>query len=285
MTSSVTWSVWVASQATGALAIALGVQLVAGLAGALVAVPERRTLAAALACVVPIVGPIAGAWAADARGHGSAELLPAPHGPAHVDGLAIARRLTTSLPSCEALVSNDLEARRATIARLARRAAADDLAILRWARSHPDPDVAVEIALALEEVGERFEQRVHAARTAAIADPCFTTHAAVVREISAGIVSGVVDTPLIRTLVDEARVSYAAAIAAEPARARELIAAAARLELAMRRPTVARTLVAGVLGSSADAELVALYNEAAYAARRFDLTPELASRKASHARA
>lgn len=283
ITSGVTWSIWVASQAPGALVIAISVQIMAGLVGALVAAPERRTLAAALAGVVPVIGPLAGAWAADARGRGGAELLPAPDGAAHVDGLAIARRLTTSLPSCEALVSNDLEARRATIARLARRATADDIAMLLWARSHPDPDVAVEIALALEEVGQRFEQRVHAARAAALANPCFATHAAVVRVISAGILTGVIDGPLVRVLVDEARTHHAEAIALEPARAAELVAVSARLELVMGRPAVACDLIAGVVWTSVDDELIALHGEAAYAARRFDLAPGLARRRASRA--
>jgi len=281
----VTWGVWVATQATGALLIALGVQLVAGLATALVTFPERRSLAAALATVVPVIGPLAGAWAADARGHGGKELLPAPQVAPRVDGVAIARRLTTSLSACDALMSRDLEARRATIARLSRRARPDDIAILRWARRHDDPEVAVEVALAFEDVGQRFEQQLNTARAAAAADPCVATHAAVVRVISEGVVTGVVDAPQIGRLAQEARTHYDAAIALEPTSARELVAPRARLELAVRRPAIARDLLAAAFKTSADAELVALYSEAAYAARRFDLTPELASRRTSHARA
>ena len=282
----VTWGIWVATQATGALVIALGVQLVAGLATALVTTfPERRSLAAALATVVPVIGPLAGAWAADAQGHGGTELLNAPQLAPRVDGVAIARRLRTSLSSCDALMSRDVEARRATIARLSRRARPDDIAILRWARRHDDPEVAVEVALAFEDVGQRFEERLNTARAAAVADPSFATHATVVRVISEGVVSGVVDAPQIGKLAKEARTHYEAAIALDPASASELVAPRARLELAVRRPAIARDLLAAAVKTRADDEIVALYSEAAYAARRFDLTPELASRRTSHARA
>lgn len=270
LVSGVTWGVWITTLAAGALTIAVAVQLVAGVASALVTDPERRWLAAVLSSTVPVLGPIAGGWVAEARGRGGAELLATPTEATHVDGLAIARRLTASLPSCEALVSGGLEARRATISRLARRAAPADIAILRWARGHDDPDVAVEVALALEEVGVAFEQRVYAARAAAIADPSFASHAAVVRVISAGALANVIDIPVLRKLAVVAREHYAAAIALEPNNAPELVAAQARLELEVRRPVVARDLLAAVLQTTASDELIALHNEAAYAARRFE---------------
>jgi len=285
ITGAVTWGVWVATQATGALALALGVQVVAGIATALVTFAERRPLAAALALVVPVIGPVAGAWTADAHGSGGVELLAPPEVAPRIDGVEIARRLTASVSSCEALLSPDVETRRATIARLVRRARPDDLAILRWARRNDDPAIAVEVALAFEDIGQRFEQRVHAARAAATADPSVATHAAAVRLISEGVVSGLVDAPLFGMLAEEARAHYEAAVALDPTIARELAAARARLELAVHRPALARDLLAAALGTTADDELVALYSEATYASRRFDLTPGLTLGGGSHGRA
>lgn len=286
ISGGVTWSVWVATQASGALVLALGVQLVVGLAMAWVTAPERRALAAVLGMTVPVLGALAAAWTAEAQGRGGAELLHDPHArAARMDGVAIARRLTTSLPSCEALVSGDIEARRATISRLGQRASADDVAILRWARTQHDPEIAVEVALAFEDVGQRFEERVQAARSAATALPSFETHAAVVRVICDGVLSGLVDAPLIGKLAAEARRHHATAGALDAASAVALVAPRVRLELAVRRPAVALSMLTATLKRGPVEELLKLYPEAAYAARRFELTPVFASRGASVARA
>ena len=286
ISSGVTWGVWVATQASGALALALALQLVVGLAMAWVTSPERRALAAALGITVPVVGPLAAAWTADARGLGGAELLHDPHAAvARKDGAAIARRLTSALPSCEALVSGDIEARRATIARLGHRAGADDIAILRWARTQDDPEIAVEVALAFEEVGQRFEQRVASARAAVTAEPCFATHAALVTMICEGVLSGLVDAPLIGKLASEARIHHASAAVLDAASAVTLVALRARLELAVRRPEVALSLLKPAIRRNPSEELLQLYTDAAYAARRFELTPVFASRSATVAAA
>lgn len=283
--SAVVWTVWIATAAPLALAFALGVQPVVGVTMAYVARPARRALAAALATVVPIVGPLAIAWTDEARGAAEPPLLHEPEAAAvRQDGIALARRLTSSLPSCEALVSGDVDARRATLTRLGQRARAEDLAILRWARTQPTPELAVEAALAYEEVGASFEQRVQAARRSTWAEPSFETHAAVVREISAGIVSGAVDPALVGTLAAEARTHYAAALALAPASTSTLVAARARIELAARQPAVALALLADAGGVHADAEVAALYTEAAYAARRFELAPGMVTGRDADAR-
>ena len=190
---------------------------------------------------------------------GAPSLLAIPVEATYVDGLAIARRLTTSLPSCEALVSGDLEARRATISRLAKRATPADIAILRWARSQDDADVAVEVALALEEVGLAFEQRVHAARAAAIANPCFASHAAVVHVISAGALANVIDVPVLRKLAALAREHYDAAIALQPTHAAELVAAQARLGASCAGPSSRATCWPPCSGRRQATQLTALY--------------------------
>lgn len=284
--SAVTWGVWVTTDATGALALAVLVQLGAGVAMMLLSHRERRTLAVTLAVTVPVVGPLATAIIEGVRGQGGAELLADPEPPRQrLDGVEIARRLTASLPPCEAIVSSNVDARRATIARLTQRAAADDIAILRWARNQDNADVAVEAALAFEEINQRFEQRVQAARAAAQAHPSFATHATALLAISDGIVTGIVDTALTGKLAEEARKHHEAALALEPSRALEIAAPRARIELATRRPAAALDVLTPAISKSADPELLELHIEAAYAARRFDLTPGLAARRTGRAAA
>ena len=66
-------------------------------------------------------------------------------------------RLAVALPSCEALMAGTVEERRAIIATLVRRGDADAVALLRWALGASDPDLAVDAALALEEMTASFD--------------------------------------------------------------------------------------------------------------------------------
>ena len=75
-------------------------------------------------------------------------------------------RLAAALPSCEALSAGTVEERRAIIATLVRRADADAVALLRWALGASDPDLAVDAALALEELTASFDARLAACRDA-----------------------------------------------------------------------------------------------------------------------
>lgn len=284
LVNGVTWSVWVATQAPGALAVAVVTQLLGALAMATVTERARRALAVTLAAAVPVVGPLAVVLLVQARGKDGLDLLHDPHARApRLDALAIARRLTTSLPSCEAIMSGDVDARRATLARLTARARPDDVAILRWARGHDDPEVAVEVALAFEELGQRFEQRLRDARDAAAAEPTASAHAQIVHAISAGITSGVVDATLVSRLAEEARRHHVAAAVLDPSLARVLVAPRARIELAACRPTIALAQLEAAIRRSPDPELLELYAQAAYAARRFELAPAYAPWKRRHA--
>ena len=86
--------------------------------------------------------------------------------PQRVDEL---RRLGEALPCCEALISGSQEERRAIIATLTRRADADAVALLRWALGAPDPELAVEAALAIEEMTAAFEARLAESAAAEVA--------------------------------------------------------------------------------------------------------------------
>lgn len=274
------WTLWIVTESSVALALMLAGHLGAAALTARLVEPRRRPLAVALALVVPVLGPLAAAVSIIIAGRGGDELLRDPHAVAsRIDGADIARRLTQSTPLCEALTSSDLEARRQALSKLKRRATAHDITILRWARSQRTGDAAVEVALVFEEIGARFQHEVTTARAATLASPSYESFAAAFRTLSGGIAKGVVDAQLMTRLADEGARHHAAAIALDPIRARELLAARVRLELAMHRPAEALRLLDDV-DLAGSTELASLHREAAYGARRFELVPGL-----SHGRA
>ncbi len=278
--SAALWLGWGTDQQSDSLAIALViVTAVSSVLMAMVAPRDRRMLAVTLVLVAPLVGPIAAAWAIAARGRGGDDLRKDPgERPKRIDGSELARKLTRALPPCEALVSVDGELRRATIARLASRASAEDLTVLRWARTRQDPELAVEIALALEDIDQRFERKLRAARAAAGGKPSYATHRGVFQLIADAILAGIVDAPLVAKLASEARIHHDAAIVADPERAKELLATRARLELAVRRPELVIALLDEAVAADPRGELGTLYIEAAYAVRAFEVITALEAR-------
>ena len=278
--AAVFWLLWIVSDSSATLLFAVAVHVGVGLTTALFVEPRRRGLAAALGLAVPVFGPIAAAVAAVAIGTGGTELLHDPHArPARVDGAEIARRLNQSLPVCEALASGDVTARRLAITKLKGRGSAEDIAVLRWAHAQARGDAAVELALALEEVSARFETQIRSARAAAAAEPSYATLSAAFLLIAGGIASGAVDAQLAQRIAAEGAKHHEAAVALDPQRGKQLLVARVRLELAMHRPAAALDLI-GETVPAADTELGALYREAAYAARCFELVPELAHGRA-----
>ncbi len=269
------WALWVATGASSTLVLALIFHIASAAATAFLISPRRRALALALGIVVPVLGPFAAALSTLVAGRPGADLLHDPHAVVHkLSGVEIARRLTESLPACEALVSSSVEERRQALAKLKARAAPEDIATLRWARTQPHSDAAVEVALAFEEISARFEHDATAARAAVKASPSYATSSALFRILCDGITNGVVDAPLVARLGAEACRNHDAAVRQDPVRSEDLLPRRARLELAMHRPNEALALLrAKRLDLRRHRDLAQLYFEAAYAARRFDLVP------------
>lgn len=275
LVSTAFWALWIVTAASSALVLTL---ILHGIAATLTAVlvPRRgRSLAIALALTVPVLGPLAAALSTIVAGRAGQELLHDPHAvELRISGIEIARRLTQSLPACEALMSADIEVRRQALAKLKGRAASEDISTLRWARTQRRGDAAVEVALAFEEISARFEQQATIGRAAVRAAPTFESLSALFLVLATGITTGVVDSALVGRVAAEACRHHDAALAADPRRGRDLLAARARLELAVNRPAEALALLrARPLDLKNHRDLAQLYFEAAYAARRFDLVP------------
>ncbi len=279
--NAASWVVWMTDQSDGVLFALLAVATaVSAMLMALVAPRDQHALAASLVLVIPVIGPIIAAWAVTARGHGGADLLPlAVAPPAALDAVELGRRLTNALPPTEALVSRDLEVRRAAIARLAARASFEDINLLKWAHARRDPELSAEAALALAEIGERFVRQLRAARRSVAEQPEHATHVAVFDLVARAVIAGIVDSPLVAKLASEARFHHDKAVALAPDRARELLATRARLELVVRRPELVLALLERETGEAPAGELGKLYLEAAYAARVFGRIPPAEGRR------
>ena len=188
-------------------------------------------------------------------------------------------RLAAALPSCEALSAGTVEERRAIIATLVRRADAEAVALLRWALGASDPDLAVDAALALEEMTASFDARLAACRDAlaaarapaeaSAAGPAAGLPAAEAALAAADLIThavdvGVADPALVPALASEAREDYALA-AADPAHADAVAIGRTQLELGALRPDTALACVDAALpAASTDARptLLSLREEA-----------------------
>jgi hypothetical protein len=239
---------------------------------------SEKTLALSLVFALPMFGALLAVLALE---HGDGELtsdLLAATPLAGEGGGADFGRLAAALPSCEALTAGTVEERRAIIATLVRQADADAVALLRWALGASDPDLAVDAALALEELTASFDARLAVCREtlasaraaqgqpgappaalpapeAAIATAELITHA---------IDVGIADPALVPGLASEAREDYELA-AADRTHADAVAIGRTQLELGALRPDSALACVDAALpeaGPDARQTLLALREEA-----------------------
>lgn len=235
--------------------------------------PTRRQLAAAMAFSLPLIGIAMAALVVSLRGRDGDEIL-AGHGPVRrsASGAELTRRLTAGAPSCQLLLSADTETRRSAIAALQRDPDARAIALLRWSLAQPGPDLALEAALALEELGVRHTERSAQACAEAERRPARDSALAAAEELASAIHNGLADPALRPAIAARARDYYRRAAQLDEHRAGELALPRARLELAMLDPEAALALIEPALHTGAgDPQLRELHRDAAHAARRFDL--------------
>jgi hypothetical protein len=218
--------------------------------------PSERLLGAAYTFAIPVFGAPLAAISLGTAGQG--ELVEAD--PTAVPLAAEApraeelRSLGEALPTCEALLAGTIDERRAIIATLALRADAGSVALLRWALGAANPDLAVESALAIEEMTASFEARMDDHRKSLAATPSRPGEALAAAELATdAIEAGLAETALLPTLAHEARGYYSAALAAEPARAAAIAIGRARLELAVLHPDAALEAIDEVIVADGDA--------------------------------
>lgn len=268
---------------------------------------SRRTLTVALVLSLPWVGAALAALVLKTPGR--AELVdpePLDAVPTAVFASDEIRMLADALPACDVLMTttasgriivgvptdesgtsdtapvsapadaDETEERRAMLASLTRRGDASAVAVLRWLTASSS-DIAVEAALALEELGSNFEVGLdkHRAELAALEREGALSSAAYFRAaifISRGVTSGIVEPVLMRPLLDEARRYFEGCRKLSRVSSTsfaEIALAWARLELVAMRPEAAVRLIDEGLAADAPksirAELSALREEAALA--------------------
>jgi hypothetical protein len=240
--------------------------------------PSEMTLALAFVTALPVVGALLAVLALE---HGDGDLasdLALSALPAQETAGADFGRLAVALPSCEALSAGTVEERRAIIATLVRRGDAEAVALLRWALGASDPDLAVDAALALEEMTASFDARLAACRDALAAarDPEQPAGAplpvlpppeaalAAAELITHAVDVGIADPALVPALAAEAREDFVLA-AADPSHADAVAIGRTQLELGALRPDSALACVDAALpgaGPEARPMLLALREEA-----------------------
>jgi hypothetical protein len=241
--------------------------------------PTRRLLAAAMMFTLPLIGIAMAVLVLRLRGRGGGELL-ARHEPVQRSGSGaeLARRLTAGGPTCESLLA-DAETRRAAMASLQRDADARAITLLRWALAQPNADLALDAALALEDLSARYAERSAQACAEADRRPSRDSALAAAEVIASAIYNGLADPVLLPALAAQARGYYRMAARADridEQGAGALAFARARLEMALLDPEAALALIEPVLEASAHDDRLLdlyhdLYHDAAYAARRFKL--------------
>ena len=258
---------------------------------------SEKSLALSFVFAMPIFGALMAVLALE-HGEGDGNLISdlalAP--PLASEGVAgDFGRLAAALPSCEALSAGTVEERRAIIATLVRRADAEAVALLRWALGASDPDLAVDAALALEELTASFDARLAACRDALAAARSADagvgaagTAAAVpatappeAGAMTAGLAAseaalaaaelithaidvGVADPALVPALASEAREDYALA-AADKDQSDMVAIGRTQLELGAQRPDTALACIDAALptaGADARPLLISLREEA-----------------------
>jgi hypothetical protein len=218
---------------------------------------SERLLGAAYTFAIPVFGAPLAAISLGTAGQG--ELVEAD--PTAMPAAAEApraeelRSLGEALPTCEALLAGSIDERRAIIATLALRADAGSVALLRWALGAANPELAVESALAIEEMTASFEAQMDQHRKEMAETPPRPGAALAAAELATdAIEAGLAETALLPTLAHEARGYYSAALAADPTRAAAIAIGRARLELAMLHPDAALEAIDEVVVSEGDGE-------------------------------
>ncbi len=201
----------------------LGAAAVLGLAGP--APRSRRALMAALALTLPLLGVPLAILALRLRGRGEIGQFFVAQTPVALPAAAAdLSRLTDAVSPCEALLSGGPDERSATLAMITRRPDAAHVRLLRWAVARAEAEVAIESALALEDMTTRFEERVAICRAKLAATPDFDHALAVADVLAEAIHSGLADECLLGVLSVEARQCYGQAAAYAPERLPEFAA-------------------------------------------------------------
>jgi hypothetical protein len=193
---------------------------------------SQRALMASLTLTLPLLGAPVAMVVLATRRRGEVGQVPAREAP-EPRSLTVAdvRRITDGLSATEALMSGSADERSATVGMLTRHPDAASIALLRRAVAAGDADLAVEAALALEDLGAQLEAFAAAVHDELDGDPGFDRALADADMLATAVHSGLPDASQIAPLVADARRGYERAAKLCPQRSPEIAARQVRLEL------------------------------------------------------
>ena len=193
---------------------------------------SQRALMAALTLTLPLLGAAVAMIALRTRRRGEVGEMPAREAPEKRSLTVVdVRRLIDGLSASESLMSGSPEEKSATVAMLTRHPDTESIALLRRAVATGDADLAVEAALALEDLGAQLEVSAAAAHQELDGNPGFERALADADMLATAVHSGLPDASVIARLVADARRGYERAASLCPRLLREIAGRRARLEL------------------------------------------------------
>ena len=234
---------------------------------------SRRLLASVVALMVPLAGPLLAVLVRYGRGRGT--VPPSERRAAariHRSATGV-HRVSRLPPVLDRLMSPDAQERLAALVALSNPGDATAIALLRWTLDHGTTEMALDAALALEELDRRREARRAATRRALDEAPSFDRALAAADAFADAVLTRFADGPSLAVMVVQARDAYQLALGLAPERWAEIHERLAHLELAAGFPGLALdhlSLLAAVPGADLT-RLLELRDRAAFAARRFEL--------------
>jgi hypothetical protein len=238
---------------------------------------SQRLLAVTLVVIMPLAGPVLALMCRLVRGGAPAIGAGRHRLQLRRASVAEVRDLGQLPPLLDRVMSADAEERHAALSTVSAAPDREAVALLRWAVDHGSREVALDAALALEELDLRRAEQLAAATCAFEAAPSFERALAAADAAASGVTTGTAADAGAAVLVARARGLYEQALELAPQRWREVAEARARLELAAGEPSTALELIDGLIGDGGDgadlarARIDELRGAAAFAARRFEL--------------
>jgi hypothetical protein len=200
---------------------------------------SRRWLAGALVFALPVAGAALAAVALATRPRsGLTAAIPVDHVEPPMLDAACFHKIAEALSPCEVLSEPGNDEGWATLAALTRRGDGESVRLLRWLVL-ANPNMAVDAALALEELSVRFDSGLESRRMALAATPSAESAFEEAAFIGRAMQSGLVDPVMLNSRAAEARRCFALARQLDPGDGDDITLEWGRMELAAMRPEAA----------------------------------------------
>ena len=242
-------SSYLAAAAAHLVAVHVATRFDGGLLG------SRRVLAGSLVFALPFTGIALAALALATRPRASlADAVPVDYIEPPTLDPARFHKIAEALSPCEVLSAPGNQEGGATLAALTRRGDTASVGLLRWLVS-ASTEMAVDAALALEELSMRFDLGLEGHRLALARAPSAASAMEGGLFIARAMQSGLVDPVMLAARADEARWCFALAKKLEPMGADAVTLAWGRMEMAAMHPEATLRMVDAVLARPARGRL------------------------------